>query len=751
MWMPHTHTSQGLDTHTQPHYQSLDHSQNGVQESAMVGGYESFNQNATQLGQYGDIFQPMQVIEHLDSATIGARCETHVNEDNEEENIMSSMNEEIEEEHEETGGGQKLEEEGEWGPGLEAKSSQLPSRAHSRSPAPSSNLADNQEARRAEGAWRFLAEAPLASPPSPFPPSAGGLTPSTLKKPVLSGNPHNYQHRSVSQYKSLNSQSKRRLKSSISLDSLRSSYSHSQSSHYSLPLRLSSTTNTTTPTAGITSSLAASVTTTRDQLSSASASTRPSGVDRKIFQSRLRRRPSAQLISSTNILDRLKLEDTMMAQASQHMQPLAHERVADIEDISLHGQLLDKYRVDGPYGAPLPLSPPPSATRSDFVGASTSATPYHLSEDSGLSFNGSELGIGRPQSISNLRNVSSFEHTPEGEELNSQFPNVTSTEETSIFTRQPTQTCWAPSSWLAEIPPPIEMNMMESPPGQSPTAPNWVDDNTDAESSHLRISNGNGLSIMMQGVDHAAASFRLASPPTGRGIHRMPSCPNFRGTPLEYQIQQPPSPALEGNDMVNFPGYMERSCSNSSSIPSPPDSPDFYFSNSQLQTPNLGFPLVTHDVYTSNAYSQMPDSQHTAVRAPMVNTARQARTGISSSAAAAAAAALAATKNASRASKSRNSRRAVSGPNGRSSSSRNGSASSSSGSAGSSRGSGIASEGAEMPFVNYTPLDAQRILSGVAPSGSSKTKARREREALEKQRKFQEAVLRGDVSQLKSD
>lgn len=722
----------------------------------MVGGYESFNQNATQLGQYGDIFQPMQVIEHLANATIGAGCETRVNEDNVGGIIMSSMNGEIEEEHEEIEGGQKLEGEGEWGPELEArdsKSSQLPSRAHSRSPAPSGNLADNQEARRAEGAWRCLGEAPLASPPSPLPPSAGGLAPSTQKNPVLSGNPHNYQHRSVSQYKALNSQSKRRLKSSISLDSLRSSYSHSQSSHYSLPLRLSSTTNTTTPAAGITSSLAASITTTRDQLSSASVPTRPSGVDRKIFQSRLRRRPSAQLISSTNILDRLKLEDTMMVQASQHMQPLVHERMTGIEDISSHGQLLDKYRVDGSYGAPLPLSPPPSATRPDFVGAPSSTTPYHLSEDNGLSFDGSELGMTRPQSISNLRNVSSFAQTSEVEELNSQFPNVTSTDETSIFTRQPAQTCWASSNWLAEIPPPIEMNMLESTPDQSPTAPNWVDDNTDAENSHLRISNGNGLPIMMQDVDDATASFRLASPPTGRGIHRMPSCPNFRGTPLGYHIQQPPSPALEEHDIVNFPGYMERSCSNSSSIPSPPDSPDFYFPNPQLQTPGLGFPLVTHDVYTSNAYPQMSDSQHNTVsRAPMLNSPRLTRTssrGISSSAAAAAAAALAATKSANRASKSRSSRRSVSGSNGRGSSSRNGSASSSSGS---SRGPGIANEGAEMPFVNYTPLDAQRILSGVAPSGSSKTKARREREALEKQRKFQEAaqaVLRGDVSQLK--
>ncbi|KAK6355790.1 hypothetical protein TWF718_000172 [Orbilia javanica] len=46
----------------------------------------------------------------------------------------------------------------------------------------------------------------------------------------------------------------------------------------------------------------------------------------------------------------------------------------------------------------------------------------------------------------------------------------------------------------------------------------------------------------------------------------------------------------------------------------------------------------------------------------------------------------------------------------------------------------------EVSFVNFTPHDATKILSGVAPSGSSKTKARREREAQEKRRKLSEAA-----------
>jgi hypothetical protein len=57
-------------------------------------------------------------------------------------------------------------------------------------------------------------------------------------------------------------------------------------------------------------------------------------------------------------------------------------------------------------------------------------------------------------------------------------------------------------------------------------------------------------------------------------------------------------------------------------------------------------------------------------------------------------------------------------------------------------------------FVNYTPNDRRKILTGVAPSGSSKTKARREKEALEKRRKLSQAAVRavreagGDVKSL---
>ncbi|TVY81424.1 Developmental regulatory protein wetA [Lachnellula suecica] len=62
--------------------------------------------------------------------------------------------------------------------------------------------------------------------------------------------------------------------------------------------------------------------------------------------------------------------------------------------------------------------------------------------------------------------------------------------------------------------------------------------------------------------------------------------------------------------------------------------------------------------------------------------------------------------------------------------------------------------GGAVDFVNYTPNDSRKILTGVAPSGSSKTKARREKEAMDKRRKLSQAALRavkaagGDVASL---
>ena len=60
----------------------------------------------------------------------------------------------------------------------------------------------------------------------------------------------------------------------------------------------------------------------------------------------------------------------------------------------------------------------------------------------------------------------------------------------------------------------------------------------------------------------------------------------------------------------------------------------------------------------------------------------------------------------------------------------------------------------QIDFVNFTLKDASKLLNDVAPSGSSKTRARREAEAREKRKMLSLAALQavrnagGDISVL---
>lgn len=66
------------------------------------------------------------------------------------------------------------------------------------------------------------------------------------------------------------------------------------------------------------------------------------------------------------------------------------------------------------------------------------------------------------------------------------------------------------------------------------------------------------------------------------------------------------------------------------------------------------------------------------------------------------------------------------------------------------------SGGFQIGFVNFTPSDGSALMTGVAPSGSSKTKARREKEAQDKRRRLSEAAMKavaaagGDIEKLRS-
>ncbi len=60
-------------------------------------------------------------------------------------------------------------------------------------------------------------------------------------------------------------------------------------------------------------------------------------------------------------------------------------------------------------------------------------------------------------------------------------------------------------------------------------------------------------------------------------------------------------------------------------------------------------------------------------------------------------------------------------------------------------GGGAGAGGKVIPgfgFVNFTQNDSNILMTGVAPSGSSKTKARREKEAAEKKRKMKEEIVK---------
>ncbi|OTA69994.1 hypothetical protein K449DRAFT_380025 [Hypoxylon sp. EC38] len=78
-------------------------------------------------------------------------------------------------------------------------------------------------------------------------------------------------------------------------------------------------------------------------------------------------------------------------------------------------------------------------------------------------------------------------------------------------------------------------------------------------------------------------------------------------------------------------------------------------------------------------------------------------------------------------------------------------------SAGGGSSSGGGGGGFSIEFCNYTPNDKKVLMNGVAPSGSSKTKARREREAQEHKRKMSERYMQAiraagaDVEKLKQN
>jgi len=332
-----------------------------------------------------------------------------------------------------------------------------------------------------------------------------------------------------------------------------------------------------------------------------------------------------------------------------------------------------------PRYAPSDISPRPLSSRSDY----SIKTPFSLSaENLSSPYNNDPVTLARPHSMSSLSTPSTIS---EQQALHYSVRRSSAPTDTAMFFEQPATrglsidyTPWIPNTLTQhsfELPMPSSTPAVKTEPSES-----WW-----GETPKVDIRRLNMLESQPSGEASASTVGRYNN---GSSRH------SPYGSLL--YVHQPPSPAFDDEDSGIYPHSM------ASPIPSPPESPDFYFP-STMPTPEIGYPS-TPSIGRSGS--------------PPVT------------AAAAAAAALAASKplklKSSRPSSS--TRRKASTGSMRSQAK-----------SGASPALCIPGE-TELAFVNYTPLDKTRILNGVAPSGSSKTKARREREAAEKRKRLTAAA-----------
>ncbi|RPA96568.1 hypothetical protein L873DRAFT_1811184, partial [Choiromyces venosus 120613-1] len=332
-----------------------------------------------------------------------------------------------------------------------------------------------------------------------------------------------------------------------------------------------------------------------------------------------------------------------------------------------------------PRYAPSDLSPRPLSSRSDY----SIKSPFSLSAEnlSSSYSNNDPVTLARPHSMSSLSTPSTIN---EHQALHYSIRRSSAPTDTMFYEQPVTRGLsidynpWIPNNLTQHS---FDLPMPSGTPTIKTESPeSWWSETPKADVRRLNM-------LQSQSNEEVSAST------VGRYNNG-----SSRHSPYESLVytHQPPSPAFDDEDSGIYPHSM------ASSVPSPPESPDFYFP-SAMPTPEIGYPS-TPSIGRSGS--------------PPVT------------AAAAAAAALAASKP----SKLKSSRPGSSSRRKASTGSMRSQAKS-----GASPALGIPGE-TEMAFVNYTPQDKTRILNGVAPSGSSKTKARREREALEKRKRLAAAA-----------
>ena len=332
-----------------------------------------------------------------------------------------------------------------------------------------------------------------------------------------------------------------------------------------------------------------------------------------------------------------------------------------------------------PRYAPSDISPRPLSSRSDY----SIKAPFSLSaENLSSPYSNDPVTLARPHSMSSLSTPSTIS---EQQALHYSIRRSSAPIDTAMFFEQPATrglsidyTPWIPNTLAQhsfELPMPSSTPAVKTEPSES-----WWGETPKVDIRRLNM-------LEPQPSEEASAST------VGRYNNG-----SSRHSPYGslFYVHQPPSPAFDDEDSGIYPHSM------ASPIPSPPESPDFYFP-STMPTPEIGYPS-TPSIGRSGS--------------PPVT------------AAAAAAAALAASKP----SKLKSSRPSSSSRRKASTGSMRSQAK-----LGASPALSIPGE-TELAFVNYTPLDKTRILNGVAPSGSSKTKARREREAAEKRKRLTAAA-----------
>lgn len=390
----------------------------------------------------------------------------------------------------------------------------------------------------------------------------------------------------------------------------------------------------------------------------------------------------------------------------------------------------------------------PSEQRTSFPPLKSSSSVSPDAMQSEYSFRG--VGIHRPHSLASFHNSSVAESPEDQYSLRRGSDPVELSTNTQHPRHYSISTESYESGWESQ-----NASASVSPVDQSHSAPNsallhpsnwgWDDRSRSGMEDTQWYGSYDGGQVNGQQIPHDYHHGALAHSPASMDDHHSARAASVEEPyPSMLFARHTPSPLMEANDALSGlcapckrPG--------SPSVPSPPESPGWKFDPSNPQIVSAPTDIMYSNGYRYSSHHGMyPHHDPRPARMsgiPPTPPSRPASVNTDTANVMAAMHVLNATAKHGKGPKHRlQGRRKASN-----SSMRN-----------TARQCSISSNAEEMNFVNYTPNDASRILNGVAPSGSSKTKARREREARDKRIKLQEAAAAaviaagGDANSIKT-